>query len=500
MTTTRLFLSPNNPADYATFLAVKKLPRYRIRGGMAEFPTEYAHLVGKAVQVFSDGSAYKPWAGLFDYQRDISAMAIRKRMFSVFADCGLGKTLIALEFARHANYVMGRKRRMLIVAPLMVVRQTCEEAAKFYGGKLAVEQVRAADLQSWLDSAGATIGITNYEAITDGLTPGKLGGLVLDESSMLKSQCGRWGTRLIELGRGLEWKLCLTGTPAPNDRIEYANHAVFMGRFPTVNAFLAKYFINRGETNERWELKAHGLQDFYRSLSDWAIFLSQPAVYGWQDNSTNIPPIHVHIHDVPMTDEQTHASQKLTGGLFSEAGGFVQRGKLARLAKGISETGNADIETHKPKYIADLIAGWPDESTIVWCNYNREQDALAEWLPGSASISGDTPVDERYRIIDAFKAGEIRTLISKPKVLGFGLNLQVATRMVFSSLVDSYEQYYQAVKRSNRVGSTRPLNVHIPVTEIERAMVANVLRKSARVQADTEEQERLFQLNRATGK
>lgn len=494
----KLILSPSNLDDYKTFLAIKKLPRYRIRGCIAEFPDEYAELIGKNVTVYGDDVGYKPWKGLFDYQRDLSRLAIRKRKFAIFADCGLGKTFIMGEFARHCLKVLGRNKRILIVSPLMVIRQTIQEYAKFYGDSLPVEQVKAHELNDWLQGSGLSIGITNYEAITDEIDRGNLGALMLDESSYLKSHYGKWGTRLIELGRGLDYKLCLTGTPAPNDRIEYANHAVFLDRFPNVNSFLARYFINRGQTQERWELKQHALGAFYRSLSDWCVFLSRPAVYGWKDNSGELPPIHVHIHDVKLTDEQRNGSMKLTGGMFGEAGGFVQRGKLARLAKGKCHETGETIPTHKYEFILNLLKQWPKESTIIWCWHNHEQDTLAKLLPKAANISGNTPMEERETLVDEFKAGKRKQLITKPKILGFGQNLQIATRQIFASLIDSYESYYQAVKRSNRVGSTRELNVHIPMTEIEEPMVANVLRKAARVQKDTEEQEQLFRGNAAT--
>ena len=139
-----------------------------------------------------------------------------------------------------------------------------------------------------------------------------------------------------------------------------------------------------------------------------------------------------------------------------------------------------------------MVASWPDESTIIWCRYNDEQAHLASLFPDAANIAGETPYADRLSLLDDFKAKRRRVLISKPKVLGFGLNLQVATRQVFSACDDSYEEFYQAVKRSNRYGSTRPLNVHIPVTEIEEPMVRNVLRKADRVEADTREQEQLF--------
>lgn len=480
----RLTLRTETAEDYETFLRLRRLPQYRVRGDFAEVPAEYAHLFGgEAGKAQSD---YRPSPFLFDYQRDIAVLAIRKRKFAVFADCGLGKTLILLEFARHA-FTQGHKT--LIVSPLMVVPQTAAEASRWYG--FGPTQIPAADLQRWLDDPADLFGITNYDAIRDGVTRGRLGCLILDESSMLKSHYGKWGSRLVELGRGLPYKLCLTGTPAPNDRIEYANHSVLLDVHRTTNEFLATYFVNRGETQNRWEIKPHALRPFYRDLSHWCIFLSDPAVYGWRDNAEPLPPIHVHIEDVPLSDEQRRAVRELTGTLVvKDAGGITQRGKLSQIGKG--QWKGRPVTTEKPAYIKRMVESWPDESTIIWCRFNDEQAALADLFPDAANIAGETPQGERLRLIDDFKAGRRRVLVSKPRILGFGLNLQVATRQVFSALDDSYEEFYQAVKRSNRYGSTKPLNVHVPVTEIEEPMVRNVLRKAARVEADTREQEQLF--------
>lgn len=483
--------NPRSIEDYRKFIAVRQCPVYRFSGSSACVPDEYASRI-LGTDTASESTDYVPSAFLFDYQRDIARIACRKRKFAAFVECGLGKTLILLEFARHAAD-NSDGRPVLIVSPLMVIPQTMAEAERFYPG-IEINKVAAKDLQEWLRT-GHGIGITNYEALTQELDPGRLNGLIVDESSMLKSHYGRWGTRIIEIGGGCEWKLALTGTPAPNDRIEYANHAVFLGACRTVNEFLARYFVNRGETQNRWEMKAHAVKAFYRDLSHWAIFLSDPAVYGWKDNAEKIPPINVHIHRVGMTEQQSKAVQRETGTLFvGDIGGIGQRGKLGQIAKG-SHNGQR-IDSKKPGFIRDLVGGWErDESTLIWCKYNDEQDQIAEEFPAAANIDGTTPLEERMELIDAFKAGQIRSLISKPKILGFGLNLQVATRQVFSGLQDSYEEYWQAVKRSNRVGSTRPLNVHIPVTDIEEPMVSNVLRKARMVQADTEEQQRIFREN-----
>lgn len=472
------------------FLKIKALPRYRFAGRSAEFPDEYGASVGMNVRAEKE-TAYEPISGLFDYQRDITALAIRKRKFAVFAECGLGKDLMMKEFARHASGEIGKRQCVLMVSPPMVVKQSLAETHKFYGDNFPIRRVLASELNQWLESGEEKIGITNYEALRDDVQPGRLGALVLDESSLLKSHYGKWGTTAIRLGRGLDWKLALTGTPAPNDRIEYANHAVFLDRYPTVNAFLARFFVNRGQTDNRWELKPHALKPFYRALSDWCIFLTNPATYGWKDNCGTVPPIHVHIQDVPLTVRQRELTQKTSGRLFgAELGGIMSRSKMGQLAKGHFE--GESVATEKPAFIRELIQSWPGESTIVWCLYNAEQDTMRAALPDAESISGDTPDDERERIIENFKAGRTKTLISKGKVLGFGLNLQIATRQVFSGLQDSYELFHQCVKRSNRIGSSRPLNVHIPITEIERPMIDTVLSKAKRIDEETAEQERIF--------
>lgn len=495
-----VLLNPSSVESYRLFLKIKSLPRYEVCGRTAYVPDEYAHLLGERT-VRADGVRYRAPDWMYDYQRDITALAIRKRKFAVFADCGLGKTSVLLEYARYVQKLLSKGRRVLIVSPVNVIRQTLQEAGRWFGKRLPIEQVPAAQLQAWLNGerladgefgglVGA-VGITNYEAIRPSLTPGLLGALILDESSMLKNHYGKWGTKLIELGRGLDWKLCLTGTPAPNDRIEYANHAVFLDAFPTVNSFLARFFVNCGKTDKRWELKRHALKPFYRALSHWCIFLTNPATYGWKDNAAPLPPINVHIHNVGLTEGQKEAVQAETGRLFPDAaGGIMSRTKLSQIAKG--NLNGQQVETLKPAYVRSLVDSWPDESTLIWCLYNHEQDTIERQFPEAASIKGKTPQAERERMIDDFKAGRIRVFISKPKLLGFGLNLQVATRQVFSGLQDSYEWYYQCVKRSNRNGATRPLNVHIPITDVEYPMVETVLRKAARVQADTEEQERIF--------
>jgi hypothetical protein len=487
--------------SYRLFLKAKSLPSVRFVGHTAVIPDEYAHLLlpdRPAGLVLPD---YEPLAGLWDYQRDISKIAIKKKKFALFMDCGSGKSNIMLEYSRYVNDMISPNRRVLIVTPLMVVPQFVSEVQKFYGEShpgFVVEQVRAALLPEWVKQPGSSIGITNYEALTDRVPQGRLGALILDESSMLKSTYGKHAEQCMRLGSGLEWKLCGTGTPAPNDRIEYGNHAVFLDEYPTFNAFLARFFVNRGKTGERWELKPHAVDAFYRALSHWSIFVTNPAIYGWEDNTRPLPPIHIHVHDVDLTDDQKAAVRDKMGTLFAcDVGGVVRRSKLSQIAKGNHD--GRKISTFKPGYIRQLVDSWPDESTIIWCLYNREQQALEEVFPNAVSITGTTPYRRRLEGIHDFKSGKRNVMLTKGKILGFGLNLQVCTRQVFSGLVDSYELMYQCIKRSNRYGSSRDLNVHIPITDVEAPMVENALRKARRIQEDTEIQEGVFRKNSCYG-
>lgn len=488
---TSVILNPSSIDDYRTFLRVKQLPAFSCHGRKMTFPEEYAAEVLGTKKSRNRFLNWEPSPFLFDYQRDIVTMAIRKRKYAIFADCGAGKTMMFLEWAHCVRSILPRNKRVLIVSPLMVIQQTIDENDRWYSKTgFPIEQVRANSLDEWLRGEGG-IGITNYDALTDEITQQNLGAIVLDESSMLKSHYGKWGQKCIELGRGLDYKMCCTGTPAPNDRIEYANHAVFLDHFPTINSFLARFFINRGQTHNRWELKHHALAGFYRALSHWCIFLINPATYGWKDNTKPLPPINVTIEHVPLTVEQQRIAQQTTGNLMTTGlGGVTSRSMFSQLAKGVYK--GADIPTNKFTFIKSRVDSFGDKSTIIWCHYNDEQNRVAAMFPDAANIDGSTPIAKRQNLINDFQHRRRRVIISKPKILGFGLNMQVATKQVFSGIKDSYEEYYQAVKRSNRYGSTEPLDVHIPVTELEEPFVENVLRKAANIQRDTEEQERIF--------
>ena len=487
----KMVLNKNSISDYRLFIRAKGLPKFRCIGSQIEFPDEYAAMLGIDAIAQAKEKRYTPIHGLFDYQRDIAKLSIRKKKYAVFAQCGLGKDLMMKEAARHAAMCLPKSKKVLMFEPLNCVEQSLRETERWYGDKFAVERIKSRDLNDWLSGGGSRVGICNYDALGDDTIQGNIGALLLNESSVMKHS-GVWARTLIRIGAGLEWKMCYTGTPAPNDRIEYGNHAVFLDAFPTANSFLARYFVNRGQTQERWVLKPHALNKFYQELSHWCIFLENPATYGWKDNTDTIPPMHVHIHDVDLTSEQREAVYDLTGKLFmDEPGGITKRSRLSQIGKG--NLNGKSIESFKPEFIRSLVDSWRDkESTIIWCRYNDEQDGMERLFPDAASIAGKTKQEDRARMIRDFQEGRTRIMISKGEILGFGLNLQIATRQIFSGLEDSYEEFWQCVKRSNRIGSTVPLNVHIPVTEIERPMVNTVMEKAHRIQRDTIEQERIF--------
>ncbi len=480
----------HSAADYAKFLRCKEIPLASFTGRSATFPDEYAHILGLETPKRNE-KTYKPIKGLFDYQAGVNRIQIRKKKFCVFAQCGFGKDLMMKEAARHCAEVLPVDKKILMMEPLNCIEQSLEETEKWYGNKFKVERVKSCNINDWLLGSGGRVGISNYDGLDAETPQGKLGALLANESSIMKHS-GVWATALIRIGKGLEYKYAYTGTPAPNDRIEYANHAVFMDAFPTVNSFLARYFVNKGQTQERWVMKPHALDVFYRDLSHWCIFLENPATYGWKDNTEGIPPIHVHIHEVDLTGEQREAVYALTGKLFmDEPGGITTRSKLSQVGKGNYK--GEKIESLKPSFIRNLVSTWEDkEQTLIWCKYNDEQDGMEKLFPEAASISGKTKYEKRIDLIRDFQQGRRRVMISKPEILGLGLNLQNATRHVFSGLEDSYEDFWQAIKRTNRIGSKVDTNVHIPTTEIERPMINNVLEKASRVQADTIAQEKLF--------
>ena len=318
--------------DYSDLLAVRSLPEFRFTSRRT-VETAVAHLHVIGLKATGQALSWQPLAPhLFDYQSWTVDLALERERFAIFAMTGMGKTAMQLEWARQVSEVAGG--RVLIVAPLNICAQSIREGQRFYHRALVADLTARAALVEWLDS-GSGIGITNYEKLDDRTEPLDVTGLVLDESSVLKASMGTRRTAMIAAGRGLRFKLCCSATPAPNDRLEYAEHAYFLDVVRSTREFLAAFFVNR---DGEWQLKRHGVDAFYRHLASWSVFMRDPRAYGFGDHTMDLPALNVHFPRVPLTDEQRQAAREYEGGeqsLFgATAGGITSRTKIAQIANG----------------------------------------------------------------------------------------------------------------------------------------------------------------------
>lgn len=487
--------------EYADLLAVRALPEYHfVDDATAETAASHLHAIGLAAESARLAMPLDPCPALFDYQAWTVAMAYDRQRFAIFADTGLGKTLMQLEWARQVT--AAHCGRTLIVAPLNVVAQTIGEARRFFGDDLAVHDARdRTSLRDWLANpvppGGGQVAITNYEKLDDATTVLPVDAVVLDESSILKQSMGARRTAIMTAFRGVPWKLCCSATPAPNERTEYGEHAYFLDVVRSTREFLAAFFVNR---DGEWQLKRHGLAAFYRHLASWSVFMRDPAAYGFADHNADRPPLEVTFPQVGLTDEQMAAAREYESGdpsLFgATVGGITSRTKVMQIAHGFLLDGK-DVRrfpADKPRWIADLAnTTHADEQVLVWVTFDEEGDQLARLIPDSDHLSGKTSRAKRDSIIDAFRSGEgPRVLIVKPSMFGFGLNLQTCSVQVFSTITDSFERYYQAIRRSWRYGQQKPVRVYVPLTQLDEAICQNVLSKQQTFMDDAARQEAEF--------
>lgn len=385
---------------------------------------------------------------LHDFQRDGTAWAIRKGRAALLWDCGLGKTFAQVEWARHSGDTA------LLVAPLSVARQTVREAKKI---DAEIHYVRSGH-----DVTGPGLWITNYEMV-DHFDPAMFDAVVLDESSILKNVDGKTRTRLIDTFRTVPRRLACTATPAPNDVAELTNHAEFLGVMRRAE-MLAAYFIN----DERdWRLKGHAAEPMFRWMASWAQALRRPSDLGYSDDGFDLPELRIepHIVGVNLTpDDQLFAT---------ELGGIGGRSAVRR------DTLGARVER-----AAELAAD--GEQWIVWCGLNDEASAVAAAVDGAVNVEGAWEPDAKAEALEGFQGGTVRVLVTKPSIAGFGMNFQNAHKMAFVGLSDSYESYYQAIRRCWRFGQTEPVEAHIIVSQLEEAIVANVQRKEREASAWTD--------------
>ena len=379
---------------------------------------------------------------LFDFQRDIVLWALKKGKAAIFAGTGLGKTLMQLEWARHIGGTV------LILAPLAVSKQTISEGGKF---GITVHHCRSQE-----DVTDGGINITNYERM-DRFDFSKFRGIVLDESSILKAQTGKIRTQLIEYCQKTPYRLACTATPAPNDLMELCNHSEFLGVMSS-GEMLATFFVHDGGEMRKWRLKGHAVHDFWQWVASWSVMLTNPQDLGYDGTRYNLPPLHISQHTV-HTERRPEA-------LFAVEALTLQERQQAR----------RDSVQDRAQECAALVNADMDQ-WLVWCNLNSEADALKALIPDAVEISGSDQPDVKERAAVDFAAGRIRVLISKPLIFGMGLNFQRCHKMAFVGLSDSFEQYYQSVRRCWRFGQEHPVDVRIITADTEGAVVENIQRK-----------------------
>jgi hypothetical protein len=393
---------------------------------------------------------------LFGFQRDIVAWALRRGRAALFADTGLGKTAMQLEWARHVADFTGKP--VLILAPLAVAAQTAREGEKF---GLHVEQWRvAADF-----NAEASIAITNYDRLHHFIDRVRdLGGVVLDESSILKDYTSATRTLLIETFAATGFKLACTATPAPNDFTEMGNHAEFLGVLTRVE-MLATWFVHDGGSTQDWRLKGHAIADFYQWVCSWAVMLRRPSDLGYDDGAFALPALEMNEHVVASSLAEAHA----TGKLFVEPAKSLDEQRKARRASLASRVAKA----------AEIVNAEPDEPWLVWCELNDEGDALTEAITDAVQIAGSDNASDKEHLMLGFCHVAPRIIVTKPSIAGYGMNWQHCARIIFVGVSHSFEQFYQAVRRCWRFGQKRPVKVHVITSEAEGAVVASLKRKES---------------------
>lgn len=381
---------------------------------------------------------------LFEFQRDIVRWALRRGRAAIFADCGMGKTPMQLEWAHH---IPGR---VLILAPLAVAAQTVHEGEKF---GIPVTYARA------MDQSEAKITITNYEML-EHFDASEFNGIVLDESSILKAYDGKTRTAIIEAFAKTPYRLACSATPAPNDHMELGNHAEFLGTM-TRSEMLSMFFVHDGGETQKWRLKGHAESEYWKWLCSWAVMIRKPSDLGYEDSAFVLPEMVMHQVDVRV-DEPTN------GFLFPMEAQTLQERLRAR----------RDTIQDRVEHCAQLVNG-SNEQFIIWTNLNAEADSVCKAIPGSVNVQGSDSREKKEQTIADFQSGKLRALISKVSIFGFGLNLQCCHNVVFLGLSDSYESFYQAVRRVYRFGQNQSVNVYVITAETEGAVVTNIKRKEA---------------------
>lgn len=393
---------------------------------------------------------------LFPHQRHCVDFALRIGRCALFLDTGLGKSLCALEWGRVVSEHTGKP--VLMLAPLAVAQQHKREADRF---GIDAQVVRSQD-----EIGARRIYITNYDRV-DAFDPSKFGGVILDESSILKSFTGKTTKKLIEMFEKTLFRLCCTATPAPNDHTELGTHAEFLGVMRR-DEMLPIWFINDTMDTGTWRIKGHARESFWEWVASWARCVSLPSDLGFDDGGFLLHELIVSHHEV-ATDRMTDPGKEKDGQL-----------RLFR----IPDTSATSIHHEKritikdrSAMVAKIINAEPSEPWIVWVDTDYEAEAIRAVLPGIMEVKGAQRPEEKERLLVGFSEGRETRILTKSSIAGFGLNWQHCARQCFAGISFSYEAFYQAIRRSWRFGQTRPVHVHVVCADTEKSIWDVVSRK-----------------------
>jgi hypothetical protein len=376
---------------------------------------------------------------LFDFQKFIVRKALKNGRYAIFADCGLGKTLMQLEWANQVN--KNTAMPVLILCPLAVAAQTIEEGNKF---GIEVSHYGSGNIQ-----------IINYDQI-DNITAYQFSGIVLDESSILKNFTGETTKKILDLFAKIHFKLCCTATPSPNDDMEICNHAEFLAQGKP-SEIMAMYFTHDGGETQKWRLKGHARRKFWNFVKTWSCFVSNPSDLGFDGSKFILPKLN--LIDICVQ------SPSREGRLFND--GHVSATNFNQELRDTKEARlNQAIELSKKS----------KDQFIIWIKQNEEADYLCDRLEDFREVRGSDTPEKKERDLMDFAHGKYKILITKAKIAQFGLNFQNCHNQIFASLDFSFEGTYQAIRRSYRFGQKKPVNVYMITTE-SMANVIGAIRK-----------------------
>jgi len=415
--------------------------------------TEYHQFIAsKGATVGSQGFDLRGgWSTLFEHQRRALAFACEKGRTACFLDTGLGKSRV--EAAAAWEFMQASGKPSLILTPLAVAQQMKREC-EAVGVEASVVREDA--------EVGPGVNIVNYERLPK-LDASRFGGVVLDESSILKSFTGPTKRGLVEAFAGADYRLAATATPAPNDHMELGNHSEFLGYLGSME-MLCRWFINDTSTaSQDWRLKGHAEADFWAWVASWSRAAALPSDLGGEDAGFILPPLRYQVHTV-TADVTEDVPDGMLFRIPDQSATAIHREKRLTMGERVARSSE--------------IANGTSEPVIVWCETNDESAALAKAIPDAVEVHGSMSLEAKEAALNAFTFGQARVIVTKPKLAGFGLNWQHARTVIFASVSHSYEQHYQAVRRAWRFGQQGEVTAHVVISDTEVPIWQNVRRKA----------------------